>query len=236
VAGPEEGGRGGTTGSRTRDRWATFDCYGTLIDWDGGIVRELERLFGVQVAPRLLDRYHELEPQVQDEPYRSYREVLTLTLERLAVEEGLPIPEGETDSLAKSLPSWEPFAEVPAVLEELRRRGWRLAILSNSDRDLIAASRERIGVPFDRTIVAEDVGSYKPNHVHWEAFFERTGADRDRHVHVAASVFHDIAPANELELRSVWINRLEEEANPKPTRELPDLSALPDTLDELVPA
>jgi 2-haloacid dehalogenase len=217
------------------DRWATFDCYGTLIDWNGGILRQLERLFGVQDAPRLLERYHQLEPEVQREAYRSYREVLTLTLERLAQEERLAIPEGEADALAKSLPEWDPFPEVLAALEELRRRGWLLAILSNTDRDLIAASRERLRVPFDRTIVAEDVHSYKPNHGHWEEFFARTGADRSGHVHVAASLFHDIAPANELGLRSVWINRLGEEAGESPpTRELSDLAALPDTLDELV--
>src|SRR5205823_5854051 len=114
--------------------------------------------------------YHELEPQVQSEEYRSYTEVLTLTLERLAVEEGLALPEGEAGALGHSLPGWPPFPEVRGTLEELRRRGWRLAILSNSDRDLIAASRERLGVPFDRTIVAEDIGSYKPSHGHWEAF------------------------------------------------------------------
>jgi 2-haloacid dehalogenase len=219
------------------DRWATFDCYGTLIDWNGGILRELERLFGVRDAPRLLERYHAIEPEVQADSYRSYREVLTLALERLAEEEQLAIPEGEADALAKSLPSWDPFPEVAASLEELRRRGWRLAILSNTDRDLIEASRARIGVPFDRTIVAQDVGSYKPAHGHWNEFFLRTGADKTRHVHVAASLFHDVGPANELELRSVWINRLGERASePGPTRELPDLSGLPDTLDELVPA
>lgn len=219
------------------ERWATFDCYGTLIDWNGGILRELERLFGVQVAPELVARYHELEPQVETEAYRSYREILTLTLERLAAEQGLGIPEGETDALARALPNWEPFPEVPPALAELRRRGWLLAILSNSDRDLIAASRERIGVPFDRTVVAEDVKSYKPSHGHWMEFLARTGADRDRHVHVAASLFHDVAPANELGLRSVWINRLGEQADRSvPTRELEDLSGLPDALDELVPA
>jgi 2-haloacid dehalogenase len=224
-------------GAVTVDRWATFDCYGTLIDWNGGILRELERLFGVQIAPGLLERYHELEPEVQGEAFVSYRGVLTLALERLAAEERLSIPEGETDALAKALPTWEPFPEAPGALEELRRRGWQLAILSNSDRDLIAASRERIGVPFDRTVVAEDIQSYKPGHGHWEAFFARTGADRTRHVHVAASLFHDIAPANELGLKSVWINRLgEQHGRNEPTRELPDLTQVPDTLDELVPA
>src|SRR5919202_479728 len=138
-------------------RWATFDCYGTLIDWDGGIRRELARLFGDHEAPRLLERYHALEPLVQREnPSRSYRDVLTTTLTRLAEDEAFELQDGERDALARSLPSWEPF-------------------------------------------------------------FARTGADRAGHVHVAASLFHDVAPARELGLRSVWINRLDERADPEPT-------------------
>jgi 2-haloacid dehalogenase len=215
-------------------RWATFDCYGTLIDWNAGIRAELERLFGPADVPRLLARYHELEPEIQAEQYRSYAEVLTLTLERLAREEELALPEGEAAALARALPHWPPFPEVQPALEELRRRDWKLAILSNSDHDLIAASQERIGVPFDVTVVAEEVGSYKPAPSHWQRFFEQTGADRQRHVHVAASHFHDIVPANELGLTSVWINRLGERGEPPPTRELRDLGPLPDTLDELV--
>jgi 2-haloacid dehalogenase len=215
-------------------RWATFDCYGTLIDWNAGITAVLERLFGVEHAPDLLERYHELEPEVQREEYRPYAAVLTLTLERLAREVGSGLPEGEAGALAHSLPDWPPFPEVPAALEELRRRGWQLAILSNSDRDLISASERRIGVPFDLTVVAEDVGSYKPAHPHWERFFEATTADREHHVHVAASLFHDIAPAEELGLTSVWINRLDEPQDERPARTLADLNDLPDTLDELV--
>ena len=111
-----------------------------------------------------------------------------------------------------------------------------LAILSNTDRDLIAASQRQLEVPIDLSIVAEDIRSYKPGHAHWVHFFEATTAQRERHVHVAASLFHDIAPSRELGLRSVWINRLGEQADPEPDRELTDLSALPDTLDELVPA
>ena len=218
------------------ERWATFDCYGTLIDWNLGIRTELERLFGVQEAPRLLERYHELEPKIESEPFRTYHEVLTLSLERLAEEERVQLPEGEAGALAKSLPDWPPFPEVPAALAELRNRGWKLAILSNTDRDLIAASQKRLEVPIDLAIVAEDVQSYKPAHAHWERFFEATSAKREQHVHVAASLFHDIAPARELDLRSVWINRLAETADPEPDRELADLSNLPDTLEELVPA
>ena len=217
-------------------RWATFDCYGTLIDWNAGIRGQLERLFGVEEAPRLLERYHELEPEIESGSFRTYREVLTLALERLAQEESIQLPEGEAGALAKSLPDWPPFSEVPAALAELRNRGWKLAILSNTDRDLIAASQKQLGVPIDLAIVAEDVESYKPAHAHWERFFEATTAERERHVHVAASLFHDIAPARELGLRSVWINRLGQTADPEPDRELSDLSRLPETLDELVPA
>ncbi len=217
------------------DRWATFDCYGTLIDWNSGILAVLERVWGVEEAPKLLERYHELEPEVQAEQYRSYAEVLTLTLERLAQDAGYGIPEGESGTLAQSLPDWPPFDEVPNTLRDLRTRGWKLAILSNSDRDLIGASQKRIGVPFDLAIVAEDVQSYKPAHGHWKRFYELTTAERDHHVHVAQSHFHDIVPANELGLTSVWVNRLGEQGDPAPTREIPDLGPLPDTLDELVP-
>jgi 2-haloacid dehalogenase len=217
-------------------RWATFDCYGTLIDWNLGIRTELERLFGVQEGPRLLERYHELEQELEADTYRTYHQVLTLALEQLAADESIQLPEGEAGALARSLPDWPPFPEVPAALAELRHRGWKLAILSNTDRDLIAASERQLGVPFDLAIVAEDVESYKPGHAHWERFFEGTSAGKDSHVHVAASLYHDIAPARELGLRSVWINRLDEHADPEPDRELKDLSALPDTLDELVPA
>ena len=219
------------------ERWATFDCYGTLIDWNLGIRTELERLFGVEEAPRLLERYHELEPEIEAEPgqFHTYREVLALALERLAQDAGVQLPEGEAGALGTSLPDWPPFPEVPEALAELRNRGWKLALLSNTDRDLITASQKQLAVPIDLAIVAEDVQSYKPAHSHWERFFEATTADREHHVHVAASLFHDIAPARELGLRSVWINRLGETADPEPDRELSDLSPLPETLDELVP-
>ena len=217
------------------DRWATFDCYGTLIDWNGGIGRELERLFGTEHVPRLLHGYHELERAYERErPDASYREVLTVALARLADRERLPLPADEQDALARSLPAWEPFPDVPAALEDARARGWKLAILSNTDRDYIDASLERIGVPFELAIVASEIGSYKPAYKHWESFEGKTGVSRTAHVHVGASLYHDIAPATELGLPTVWINRLGEEADPEPDVELHSLTGLGDALDSLV--
>jgi 2-haloacid dehalogenase len=219
------------------EKWATFDCYGTLIDWNGGIRRELARVFGDDEADWLLQRYHRIEPELQHDGRLTYREVMTQALERLAAEEDVELSDEQRDALAGSLPSWEPFYEVRGSLEEARSRGWKLAILSNTDPDFIEASKKQLSVPFDETIVASAIGSYKPAHAHWEEFFRRTGADRSGHVHVAASVFHDIEPANELGLRSVWINRLDEHSqSARPDRELPDLNGLADALDELVAA
>ena len=109
-------------------------------------------------------------------------------------------------------------------------------MLSNTDPDFLAASLGRIGVDFDLTVVASEIGSYKPAPAHWEEFFSRSGADRARHVHVAASLFHDIAPASALGLRTIWINRLGEAAEPQPDVELHSLIGLAESLDELVPA
>jgi 2-haloalkanoic acid dehalogenase type II len=207
------------------ERWATFDCYGTLIDWNGGIRRELARVFGDERADELLGRYHVIEPELEADGARSYREVLTEAMRRLGA------PRESEVALADSLTGWRPFREVTQALREARERGWKLAILSNTDRDYIEASMKRIGVPFDEAIVASEIGSYKPALGHWRAFEERVGRPPD--VHVAASLFHDIGPANELGLPSIWINRVGEKAGPEPTRELPDLTLLAQTLDEL---
>jgi len=211
------------------ERWATFDCYGTLIDWNGGIGRELERLFGAARAGELLHAYHELERQVQrEDPGRSYRDVMAVTLAQLGA------PADEEDALGRALPGWDAFPEVPAALEEARARGWRLAVLSNTDRDLLDASLARIGVEMDLSVTASEIGSYKPARRHWDEFFARSKAEPARHVHVAASLYHDIAPATALGLRTVWINRLGEEPEPQPDVELHSLTGLGENLDLLV--
>jgi 2-haloalkanoic acid dehalogenase type II len=196
-------------------RWVSLDCYGTLIDWNAGLRAALG-------GDELLERYHQVEPEVEREsPALPYRDVLTEVARRIGA--------SDPEAPARTLPDWPAFHEVPAALEDARRRGWRLAILSNTDRDFIEASMGRIGVPFELAIVASEIGSYKPALGHWREFERRVGRLPD--VHVGASLFHDIAPASELGLRSIWINRLGETPGPQPSSELPDLSLLPEVLD-----
>jgi 2-haloacid dehalogenase len=198
------------------DRWATFDCYGMLVDWNAGI-RSV-------VGDDLLARYHEVEPKVQaEQPSLRYRDVMRETLLRLEF--------ADVDALGQSLPGWPVFPEVPRALESARERGWKLAILSNTDRDFIEASMASIGVPFERAIVASEVGSYKPALGHWRAFESEVGRLPD--VHVGASYFHDVVPASQLGIPTVWINRLAEYGEAAPTRELRDLTLLPEALAEL---
>ena len=210
------------------EHWATFDCYGTLIDWNRGIHDVLARVFGRAGADAMLHRFHDIEPELQADGRRTYREVLTDAMRRLGADGA------EASSLAESLPVWPAFVEVRRALEDVRAGGWRLAILSNTDRDYIEASIRQIGVPFELAIVASEIGSYKPATTHWTEFFRRTGADPASHVHVAASLFHDIAPAASLGLRTVWINRLGERSSLPRLRELPDLTGLPEVLSTLV--
>jgi len=218
------------------ERWATFDCYGTLVDWNGGIREQLERLFGVERADELLARFHRIEPEIQAaSPGLSYREVLTIALEQLSEETGLTQPEGEASALARSLPEWPVFDDVRPGLRDARARGWRLCILSNTDRDLLDASMQVIGVEFDDSIVAGEIGSYKPAHRHWEVFREHHRGEIG-HVHVAQSVFHDVEPARELGIPTIWINRLGAAADERPDVTLSGVAGLAHALDELVPA
>ncbi len=230
-------GRGSLPGEMA-DRWATFDCYGTLIDWELGIAQAMAEVWpdaDEETLERLLERYHRVEPEIEQGSSAPYRDVLRDSLARLAAEENLEVAIGMENALGDALPTWPAFDEVPGVLRQLVERGWKLGILSNTDPDLLAASLEHVGVPVDVTITAQDAGSYKPEHGHWHRFFERSNADRDRHVHVAASVFHDISPCAEMGLKAVWVNRLSEVTNLPREAELRDLRELPTVLEEIVP-
>jgi 2-haloacid dehalogenase len=217
------------------DRWATFDCYGTLIDWDGGVRRGLALLWPEEDQDRLFRRYHDAERRVQAGRDIPYRQVMREALVAVGEAEDHVVPPGHEDALADALPSWRPFPEVPASLADLRDRGWRLAILSNTDPDLLDASLATIGVQVDARITAAEAHSYKPAYGHWDRFFRMTSADRERHVHVGASLYHDVEPCAQLGLPCAWINRRGESSDLPRVGELADLTDLPTTLDALVP-
>jgi 2-haloacid dehalogenase len=218
------------------DRWASFDCYGTLIDWENGLGDAYASVWPELDRERALRLHHALEPLAEEHGELSYREVLTRCLAGVAAIEGREVPAGRAEALAESLPSWSPFPEVPAALGALRERGIRLAILSNTDPDLLATSVAALAVPFELTITAQEAGSYKPAQGHWERFLEAAGAERGRHVHVAASLFHDIEPCARMGIPAVWINRLAEVSELPRAAEMPDLARLPETLESIAPA
>jgi len=197
----------------------TFDCYGTLIDWKSGI-RAAFAAAGLD-GDASLSMYHETEPIVEREKYRSYREVLRETASRIA-------PKIKTNFLADSLPSWRPFHDTNPALERLRRGGIRLGILSNVDDDLIAETRKHFTVDFDLVITAQQVRSYKPAHAHFLTARQRLGDAK--WLHAAQSNFHDIAPANQLGIPNAWINRHAEKGIVRPTYEFRDLTALADAI------
>jgi 2-haloacid dehalogenase/putative hydrolase of the HAD superfamily len=207
----------------------TFDCYGTLIDWESGIADAFLRAAGsVDISLRredILREYANTERHVESEEYQSYREVLQDTATRVAFALGWPLAHEDAAFLADSLPSWKPFPDTNPALERLVAAGCRLGILSNIDDDLIAATRKHFSVDFDLVITAQQMRSYKPGHAHFAAARQRIGDAR--WLHAAESNFHDIVPTNTLGVPNAWINRHGELPLPEgmPTFEFRDLSS-----------
>jgi 2-haloacid dehalogenase len=218
----------------TETRWATFDCFGTLVDWRHGISTGMELLFPGR-GTELLETYNRHEPQVQSEfPAMRYRDVLTESLKRTAAEAGLDLLDDDARVLATGIPYWPVFPDTRQALAELHDAGWRIALLTNCDRDVIGETQRRLVVPVDAIVTAEDVGSYKPNHNHFHRFEESFGVSRDNWVHVAQSYFHDMRPAHALDIPRVWINRLGEQDDPSITDAvLPDLADLVKTVEQV---
>lgn len=215
----------------------TFDCYGTLIDWNrgvaGALVREAARQGRKADADAVLGVFHAAEPRVQAAGYRTYREVLTELEGHVAGELGWD-PPSSPGYLAKSLPEWEPFPETNRALRRLVDAGYTLGILSNVDDDLLAGTRRHLGVDFELLVTAEQVRSYKPATAHFERAIEHVGGMRERLLHIAQSYFHDVRPARALGIATVWVNRLDEavpDAETGPTAEVADLDAAVDWLE-----
>lgn len=191
----------------------TFDCYGTLIDWETGIrsalvplIQNGSRSAGGPDAARAIETFGRIERQVQEGPYRPYAQVLVEVQRRVLDELGVPADPSQADALSTSLPTWPAFAETPGCLRALKAFA-RLGVLSNIDDRLFAHSAPKLGVDLDVLVTAEQVRSYKPGLAHFQEGLRRLGLTPDRVLHVAESRFHDIEPAASMGIRTVWVNR-----------------------------
>jgi 2-haloacid dehalogenase len=191
----------------------TFDCYGTLIDWEAGILAGLRAALaphGVDAADdELLESYAKTEAALEAGPYLRYREILAGGARAIASSLGPTLSDEEAATFGGSVVDWPVFPDSHDALSRLKTR-FRLGVLTNCDDDLFAASNRRLGVDFDWIVTAQQVGSYKPDERNFSALLERLGADGvppERILHVAQSLYHDHAPAQRLGLRSVWIDR-----------------------------
>lgn len=193
------------------NRFLTFDCYGTLIDWRRGIEESLQKSFGVLPVKGsdLLRAYVEAEKK-QEEIYQRYREVLTKTSMELCKSLGVGASKAAAEEFAASVPDWPAFPDTTRALKEFGRLGYKRYILSNVDTDLLRQTIEKNDLEVDGFVTAEEVGTYKPAHGHWDAFFQRTDSGRGQLLHVAQSLYHDIVPCGKMGLACAWVNRYEE--------------------------
>ncbi len=189
------------------DRWLTFDCYGTIADWNTCMRQALEPVAGPAVAA-LLTAYHQAELVLEAGPrYLSYRDILTSGLRLAARRVGVRLDSERSAAFVDAWPEMTVFADAGPALAALAAAGWRLAILTNCDDDLFATTAPKLPVPVDLVVTAEQVRSYKPDLAHFRKFADITGASAENWIHVANSWVHDIFPAARMGLRSVWVDR-----------------------------
>ncbi len=211
-----------------RFEWVSFDCYGTLVDWETGISGAVGGVLesrGVRMSRgEILRLFAEVEPRVQQgsEGYLRYREVLRRVMGLMGSEMEVELSESELGSLADTLPDWPVFPDAVGALKALKER-YRLAVISNVDDDLFVRTAEGLGVEFDAVVTAEQVGSYKPAMRNFEVAMEQMGVEKERWLHVAESLYHDIGPANRLGIASVWVNRGDRGGGTRRTEAVPDL-------------
>ena len=189
------------------NRWLTFDCYGTIADWNACMLSALEPVVGT-AAGTLLAAYHRAEAILEAGPqWRPYREVLTDGLTLASRRTGIGVRPGLSGALVEAWPGMAIFPDVDEALTALVASGWHLAILTNCDNDLFESTAEKLPAPFEIVVTAEQVKSYKPDLGHFRKFAEMTGATPANWIHVANSWVHDISPASRMGLRSVWVDR-----------------------------
>ena len=191
-----------------RYRYLTFDCYGTLIDWRAGIENELKAVAGdLPLGGQNLLESYGLSERKEEATYRKYREVLRRSVLSMSRDLGASISDEAARRFAASVPRWPAFSDTGKFLRDMGSRGYKRFILSNVDDDLLRGTIENNGLEVDGYVTAEQVESYKPNPGHWVEFLRRTGAEKDEVIHVAQSLYHDIAPAQGLGIDSAWVNR-----------------------------
>lgn len=230
----------------TRFPVITFDCYGTLIDWETGILSALRPMLarhGISAGDdEILETYGEIEPRLQQEGgHRLYKAILCGVISEFGARFGCEPDEAERNALSRSLANWPPFPDTVEALKRLKRRH-KLAIISNIDDDLLAHSLARLEVPFDWITTAEEAGAYKPSRKNFEAAFAKMGIPRNEILHAAQSVYHDIVPAKALGIATAWVNRRKglkgsgatKPASETPDWEVPDLKSLADLVENLV--
>jgi 2-haloacid dehalogenase len=219
------------------DRWLTFDCYGTVADWNTCMSGAIETIAGVTgpAVSRLLTAYHQAELELEAAAqWCPYREILTAGLARAAGREHITLPPGGEAALVQGWPDMQVFADAGPALAALRERGWRLAFLTNCDEDLFAATRTQLPVPFDLWVTAEEVHSYKPDLPHFRKFAEKTGVARTNWIHVANSWVHDMLPAARMGLRTVWVDRdLTGHPAKLADRRITSMRRLPEAVDDV---
>jgi 2-haloacid dehalogenase len=204
----------------------TFDCYGTLIDWEAGILAALRPFVGGGVGDEtVLEAFARHESELEAGPYLPYREVLAGCMRGLGEELGFDPSETEQTAFGASVADWPAFADSPDALARLKRR-YRLGVITNCDDDLFAASARRLGVEFDWVVTAEQARGYKPRTENFEFAFERIDVPRERILHVAQSLFHDHVPAKALGMATAWIDRRQGRAGgaTPPAEATPDLT------------
>lgn len=217
----------------SRIKTITFDCYGTLIDWRGGLESTFRAIFGKSIEPRmdqLFETYVRIEHQVESLAFQSYRNVLDEVVRRVGKEMKIPVSPAQAAMLAEQLPSWQPFHDTNDALRRLKNR-YRLGVLSNIDRELFDRTARHFVIPFDFVITAGDVRSFKPASGHFVHLVEKVAA-ADTVLHVAQSLLHDGGPAKNFGLAFAWINRYNESntTSIRPLAEFGDLRSLADAL------
>jgi 2-haloalkanoic acid dehalogenase type II len=212
--------------------WVTFDCYGTLIDWDAGIRSFLSELVSRKGISAEIESLHQRWEAIQFEliqrEYRPYKEILRLSLEATLREFGIPYEPEDGDAFAASMPTWKPFPDVPKALRELKRHA-RIAIISNTDNDILRESVKLIGVEFDALVTAEDTKIYKPSPRIFEFALQQIKEPPERILHVAFGFKYDLAPAKQVGMKTCWLNRTGE---PKPEGIEPDFVVA--TMEEVI--